>query len=259
MARRAFQSAQQYGIQIRNRVDIGHFNCDRFLTPDGEQTRCYKSKGYNKYDADHYLKEFVDHWVIGITHLEAAQHTLSEYKNTDSKVMAYGTAGSSFAIGFHYGQFAGEGFKAARIGTSGKIMYKLGLDSPINIKKSDHSTFYSGSSMGFEGALPSHRLKQWRNAVNDFDYIMAAMKVNGAAATKIVEQMTKIGPSAAQKYRERSNARGFWFTNNVEDIVRAKLLLAGIITGEEFPEMEIEGFSQKFSPCGSEDQIVGYD
>jgi len=258
-ARRAFQTAQQRGVQIRNRVDIGHFNCDRFLTPEGEKTRCYKSKGYNKYDADRYLKEVVDHWVIGITHLEAAQHALPEYKNPTSMVMAYGTAGSSFAIGFHYGQFVGVGFKAARIGTSGKIMYKLGLDSPLRIRESDHSTFYSGSSLGFEGALPSHRLKLWRNAVNDFDYIMAAMKINETAATTIVDRMTKIGPSASPKYRDRSNARGYWFTNNVEDIVRAKLKLAAIITGTEFSGIDITGFSEKFNPCGSEDQIVGYD
>lgn len=258
-ARQAFQSAQKKGVQIRNRLDIGHFNCDRFLKPGGEKTRCYKSKGYNRYDADRYLKGLVDHWVIGVTHLEAAQQTLSEYEAPMRMIMAYGTAGSSFAIGFHYGNFAGEGFKAARIGNSGKIMYKLGLDSPLKIRETDDDTFYSGSSMGFEGALPSHRLKLWRNAVNDFDYIMAAMQVDKAATTSIIKQMTKIGPSPNLEYRERSNPRAFWFTNNVEDIVRAKRKLAAIITGTDLPEIEIAGFSEKFNPCGSEDRIVGYD
>ena len=197
--------------------------------------------------------------MIGVTHLEAAQQTLSEYEAPMSTIMAYGTAGSSFAMGFHYGEFAGEGFKAARIGSSGKIMYKLGLDSPLKIGENDDDTFYSGSSIGFEGALPSHRLKLWRNAVNDFDYIMAALQVNKAAATDIINDMTKIGPSQNSEYRERSNARAFWFTNNVEDIVRAKLKLAEIITGARFPEIDIEGFSNKFNPCGSEDRIVGYD
>ena len=254
----AFESARQKGIQIKNRLDIGHFNCDRFLTPDGRQTRCYKSKDYNKHNADKYLKGVVDHWVIGSTHLEAAQQTLKEYNTPGVKLMEYSTSGSSNGIGFHYGQFAGEGFRSARIGIVGRILFKLGLSSgnPLQIGDSDENTFYSGTSMEFDGALPSHRLKLWRNAVNDFDYITAAKKINEAATKEIIDKMTAIGPTASPKYRGRSNARAFWFTNNVEDILRAKIKFAEIITGKKYPMGEIEGFSEKYTPCGSADQIV---
>jgi hypothetical protein len=259
--RLAFDSAELKGIQIKNRLDIGHFNCDRFLTPDGQPTRCYKSKDYNKYNADKYLKGVVDHWVIGSTHLEAAQQTLQEYNASGVKLMEYSTSGSRYAIGLHYGEFAGEGFRSARMGISGRIIYKLGLDSanPLKVDESDDNTFYSSISMGFEGALSSHRLKLWRNAVNDFDYITAAKKINETATMDIINKVTKVGSTASPKYRERSNARAFWFTNNVEDILRTKIKLAEIITGKKYSAMEIEGFSDKYTPCGSADQIVGYD
>jgi hypothetical protein len=175
--------------------------------------------------------------------------------------MEYSTSGSRYAIGIHYGEFAGEGFKSARMGITGRIIYKLGLNSanPLKVDESDDNTFYSGTSMGFEGALPSHRLKLWRNAVNDFDYITVAKKINEAATMEIINKMTKVGPTASPKYRERSNARAFWFTNNVEDILRAKIKLAEIITGKNYSVSEIEGFSEKYAPCGSADQIVDYD
>lgn len=263
VARWAFESAPQKGIQIRNRIDVGHFNCDRFLTADRQPTRCYKAKGYNKFNADKYLKPVVDHWVIGSSHVQAAQHTLNEYEGENTKLMTYGSAGTTLGIGLHYGQFAGEGFLAARMGLEGKVIFKVGLNTADPNKQEPGSyagnTFYSGLAMGFEGALPTHRLKLWRNAVNDFEYITLAKQIDEAATDEIIEGVVSIGASPSDKYKKDKLPREFFFTNNVEDIVRAKAKLAGIITGQQIAGMEIEGYSERYNPCGSPDQIVDFD
>jgi hypothetical protein len=258
VARWSFESAAQKGIQIRNRVDIGHFNCDRFQTPAGRSTTCGNSKGYNKFNADKYLRPVVDHWVINTTHAHGAQHTLREYESQNSKMIIYGTTGTTRAIGLHYGHFAGEGFLSGRLGIQGRVLFRLGLGTADPNKQEAGSykgnTFYNGQTLGFDGGLASHRLKLWRNGVNDFDYIVMAMKVDEITTAEIVNSMTKIGFLS-----NNSDIKAFWFTNNVEDLVRAKAQLARIITGREIPGMQIEGFSEKFNPCGSEDQIVDYD
>lgn len=257
LAHWAFEPGKAKGLQFVTRIDIGHFNCDKFIKPNGKPTRCYKAKGYNKANADKYLKETTDHWVIGVTHTEGAQHLLKDYERPGGKLIMYGTSGDG-STELHYGHFAGEGFKCARLGIVGRVIYKLGVADPAN--PTSHYIMYNGAGMGFEGGLASHRLKLWRNAVNDFDYIAAARKKDQAAAEAIVNRMTKTGKNANKKYRERSDSIGFWFTNNVEDITAAKAKLAEIITGRKVPEgMKIEGFSSRFSPCGTADKIVGYD
>jgi len=258
VARWAFEPAGKKGVRIANRVDIGHFNCDRFQTPAGRTISCGNSKGYNKFNADKYLKGLIDHWVINSTHANGAQETLSEYESPTTKVIIYGSAGTTKAIGLHYGEFAGEGFLAARLGIEGRVIFRVGLQTadPNNQEAGSYkdNTFYNGQSMGFNGALPPHRLKLWRDAVNDFDYITAAMKIDSAATTEIIDAMTR-----KDRMSENSLIQAFWFTNNVEDIAAAKAKLAEIITGQKVTGMEIKGFSEKFTPCGSEDQIVNYD
>lgn len=259
----AFASAAENGIQIVNRLDIGHFNCDKFLTPEGDATRCYKSKAFNRGDADRYLKGLVTLWDIGTSHVEGAQHLLADYAGNGVEIFNYGTPGTSEAIGGHYGSFAGEGFRAARIGLSGRYLFKLGLESadPNNVEEGSYESncLYSGKSVGFPGALPSHRLKLWRRAVNDYDYITLARNKNITATDMIIKQMTRVGPATDPKYRQQSNSRGYWFTNNVEDLQAARTALANIITGGKMAGTAIRGFSEHFTPCGAVDQIIGYD
>ncbi|MFQ5583730.1 MAG: hypothetical protein ACE5GL_04780 [Calditrichia bacterium] len=255
--------ATENGIQVVNRLDIGHFNCDRFATPDAKLTKCYKSKDYNRKNADLYLKNWVDHWVISRLHYYATQYTHREYEGPGRKLINYSSTGSSEGIGQHYGQFAGEGFLAARVAIVGRVLFRLGLKTadPNNQEAGSYkgNTFYNGMSMGFSGALPSHRLKLWRNSVNDYDYILLARGKDEQGVKDILNKMVKIGPTPSRKYRKKTNPMHFWFNNNVEDILRARLKLVEIITGQKITAEEIEGFSDDYTPCGSEDRIVGYD
>ncbi len=263
LARRAFAGAAEKGLHIANRLDIGHFNCDRFLTPAGKPTRCYKSKGYNRDHADRYLKGVVDHWVISTSHAAGAQHLLDEYRAPGVKMMTYSTAGTGSPLAGHYGNFAGEGFIAARMGLQGRVIFKLGMrtSDPNHQKSSSYegNVFYTGQNLGFLGALASHRVKLWRNAVNDFDYIRLAEQKDPEATREILKRMVKIGPAKSTKYRRRSHSRDFWFTNNVEDILAARIRLAEIITGHHIADVKIKGFSERFTPCGAGERIVGYD
>ncbi len=263
LARVAFAGATEKGIHIANRLDIGHFNCDRFMTPKGVPTQCYKSKGYNRDKADRFLKGVVDHWVISTSHAAGAQHTLSEYHAPGVKMMTYSTAGTASPLAGHYGNFAGEGFIAARMGLQGRVIFKLGMrtSDPNHQKSSSYegNVFYSGQGMGFQGALPSHRVKLWRNAVNDYDYLRLARQKAPEATRQILNHMVKIGPAKSSKYRKRSHSRDFWFNNNVEDILAARIRLAEIITGKCITDVKIHGFNERFTPCGAMERIVGYD
>ncbi len=260
---KAFESAKGANIRVRNRLDVGHFNCDRLETPSGNSTRCYKRKGYNRDNADRYLKPSIQHWVIGTTHVEATTGILDEYRSRDAKLLNYGSSGTTTAIGGHYGFFAGEGFRAFRLGIDGRVIFKLGLGNtnPNKLLPGPYKggALYSGRELGFDGALASHRLKLWRRGVNDYDYLLKASKVQREKTKKIAGKMVKPGPATNPKYREQSNSKGFWITNNVEDMLRARLLLAELITGKAYGAGSLEGFSEFYTPCGTADQIVGYD
>ena len=260
---KAFSGAAEANIRVRNRLDIGHFNCDRLETPDGSPTHCYKQKGYNKDNADRYLKPHIQHWVIGTTHVEATTPLLDEYRTKKSKLLNYGSSGTTTAIGSHYGFFAGEGFRAFRLGIEGRVIFKLGLGNtnPNKILPGPYKggALYSGRELGFDGALASHRLKLWRRGVNDYDYLLQASRKQSAKTKTLLKKMVKAGPATNPKYREQSNSKGFWINNNVEDMQRARLLLAELITGKDYGAAPLQGFSQGYTPCGAADQIVGYD
>lgn len=258
VARQAFAPARAKGLQFVERLDIGHWNCDKFLTPAGAAAACYKAKAYNTANADRYFKGTIDQWVIGLIHAEGAQHLLAGYRAPQTKLMVYGSAFDG-ALRQHSGISAGLGWRMARIGVVGYIVYKIGLDqgNPEGAKK-DY-ILYSGRGLGFAGALCCRRLKLWRDAVNDFDTLEAAKRKDPAAAAALLEQMVKVGPSSSPDYRTQTKSRGYWTSNNVEDYLRAKLKLAEIITGARLGGGELEGFSDRYTPCGSADAIVGYD
>lgn len=259
LAHWAFDPGKKKGLKFPTRVDIGHWNCEKFLTPDGKPTKGYKGYKFNSEGGDKYLKAVTDHWVIGVTHSHGAQHLLKEYERPGVRLIIYSTAGTRAGISRHYGEFAGVCYRSARMGIVGRAIYATGLGSgdPNQVPKT--CTLFNGKSIGFDGALCTHRLKLWRKSVNHFDYIVAAKKKNKDAAMAVVNKMTKIDQAPVAEYRRRSKSRGFWNTNNVEDFVRAKRQLAAIIAGKKAPKgTEIEGFSKKYNPCGSDDEIVGY-
>lgn len=258
-ARWAFEGATEKKINVVNRLDIGHFHCDRLLTSDGTPTKDYKAKQFDSHNARRYLKDATDHWVIGITHAEGAQHLLADYEGPDRKMMVYGTSGDS-ALDRHFGQFAGDCIRWARMGIVGRVVYKVDIASGNpNAASRDYVLYNGKSSLGFNGALASRRLKLWRDSVNLFDYITAARQKDVAAVNELLTRMVRVGPSADPQYRQQSGSRGFWINNNVEDYATFKRKLAEIITGDKHGAGELQGFSNRFTPCGSPDKIVGYD
>jgi hypothetical protein len=229
------------------------------LTPEGKPTKDYKAKQFDSHDAARYLKDTTDHWVIGIIHAEGAAHLLPRYDRPGGKLMVYGTSGDA-SLDQHYGQFAGECIRWARLGIVGRVVYKVDLSAGDPNGAGENYVLYNGkSSLGFDGALASRRLKLWRDSVNLFEYIAAARQKDGPAVGALLEQMVRIGPSANSEYRRQSNSRGYWVNNNVEDYAVFKLKLAEIATGARLRAGALHGFSDEFTPCGSADRIVGYD
>jgi hypothetical protein len=259
----AFKDAAAKKIQVVTRNDIGHWHCDKFQTPDGGATKDFKSKAYDKADAAKYLKNTTDHWVIGLIHGEAAQHLLKGYEAPGKKMMIYASSGAT-GLNTHFGQYSGITIRMARMGIVGVVLYKIGLpisnpNSSGKGKDTDHLLYNGKDSIGFDGAIPSRRLKLWRDSVNIYDYIAAARVKNAGAVDTLLNKMVKVGLNANKDYREQSKARGFWINNNVEDYNTFKLNLAELITGAKLGAEKIEGFSKKYTPCGSEDKITDYD
>jgi hypothetical protein len=255
----AFEGAAAKNLKFVTRLDIGHFHCNKMLTPDGKTTVCYKAKEYDTANAAKYLKDTTDHWVIGMTHAEGAQPLLKNYEGPGRKMMVYGTAGER-DLDQHYGQFSAECIRLAYLGLVGKIIYKADIKAgDVNGPTSDYVLYNGKSSLGFDGALASRRLKLWRDSVNTYDYIVAARKKDAAATDALLAKMVRIGLSSDDQYRIQSKSRGYWLNNNVEDYTTFRLKLAEIATGAKLGAAELAGFSDKFTPCGSADKIVGYD
>ena len=253
----AFDGAAAKKLQFVTRIDIGHFHCNTMQTPDGQKSVCYKAKEYDKSNADQYLKNTTDHWVIGLVHAEGAQHLLKGYEGPGRKMMVYGTAGER-ALDRHYGQFSAECIRMAYMGLVGKIIYKVSVQDPMG-PSTDFVLYNGRSSLGFDGALASRRLKLWRDSVNLYDYIVSARAKDAKATDALLAKMVRVGLSSDDKYRVQCKTRGFWLSNNVEDYGTFKLKLAEIATGTKLGAGELAGFSDKFTPCGSPDRIVGYD
>ena len=253
----SFEGAAAKKLKFVTRLDIGHFHCSKMLTPDGKKAVCYKEKEYDTANADKYLKDTTDHWVIGMVHAEGAQPLLKDYEAPGRKMMVYGTAGE-LDLNQHFGQFSGECIRMACMGLVGKIIYKVDLQDPMG-PGTDFILYNGKSSLGFDGALASRRLKLWRDSVNTYDYIVAARKKNPAATDALVAKMVRLGFSSDEKYRTDSKSRGYWLSNNVEDYKTFRMKLAEIATGAKLGAGELTGFSDTFTPCGSADKIVGYD
>ncbi|MCW8129137.1 MAG: hypothetical protein KIS92_02025 [Planctomycetota bacterium] len=253
----AFAGAKEKNVQVVNRIDIGHWHCSTFLKADGKPTGCVKDKAYDRDHADKYLKGAVDHWVINWGHINGAQHQIKDYEGPGIKMMTYGTTGND-EIASSYVGCQSRGYVHARMGLVGQIMFKLGLDSADPNKQESgglaDNCVYSGATMGFSGALPSHRLKLWRNSVNDYEYILLARAKNAEAADAVVKKMTSIGQSGGD-----APFREFHFTNNPEDLTAAKVKLAEIVAGPVNKEIEIQGPSKDYTGGPSEDQITNFD
>jgi hypothetical protein len=248
------EAGKALGVKSANRIDIGHWHCDKLLDTTGAVLPCYKGKAYDKANAKEVLAPIVDHWVIGITHLDGAMALIKDYVKPGVKMMSYGTQGGELARNGCGDR--GEGFRGARRGTVGHIVYKLDLRSvAIGEKPTDEFVMYAGTPLGFDGVVCSKRVKSWRSAVNDYEYFALAQAKNAVAAQSVVEKMTLIGPTGGQYGKTASLGS----SNNPEDYLAARLALAGIATGKALPGSEIRGRSKDFTPASAADKITGYD
>ncbi len=265
LGRQSFAGAAEKKVQVVNRLDIGHWNCERFGTPDGKPAKCYNPKEYNSGKAEGYLKGITDIWYINRMHAEAAADRLPDLAGPGVRAGIYTTSGMTDIGGSHV-QFQGFGYLAARVGISAWVLYNLNLanGNPNCFPESPgerYGILWNGASMGFEGALPAHRLKLWRNAANDFDYLQLAMKKDPAAAKAVVDAMTGVAACNHPDCRKFNvSYRAFYFTNNAEDLTRAKAKLAAIIAGKVAANLgAIEGPSREFTRPEGVDGITGYD
>jgi hypothetical protein len=117
---------------------------------------------------------------------------------------------------------------------------------------------YSGKDLGFTGILASRRMKILRNSSNDYELLLQAKQKSPKAVEDLLKKVVRIGLAADPQYRLQSKTVEAYFTNNVEDILTARRIVAGIATGAD-PGLALEGFSAQYSPNGAPDTIVRYD
>jgi len=179
LAKWAFDGAGAKGVQIITRLDIGHWECGRMRTLDGQPTACYKAKDFNSARAADLLRPVVDRWVVGHVHLHGAQHLVGEYNRDDVMFDEYTGSGSQVT---HRGEFAGLAWTARRLGIEGRVVFHAGYLDPATA--TGEGTFYDARKLGFVGVLASRRVKLWRDAVNDYDLLVLASRRNpkGTAA-----------------------------------------------------------------------------
>jgi hypothetical protein len=247
-------SARELGIHTVNRLDIGHWHCDKMVDLKGRPLKDHNTKDWDKGGAKEILQPVVDLWAINTVHLDGALSTLSEYRKPGVALWNYIGPGTDLERNNCADRC--EGFRAARRGVDGTDFYKLDLNAgdPNALPPSEY-LIYCGASVGFDGALCSKRLKHWRSAVNDYEYFALAKKKDAAAADAIIQKMTAPGSSGAKN----QNASSIFPTNNPEDFLAARLGLAGIAVGEKLESEPIKGRSKDYSPCSAEDHITDYD
>jgi hypothetical protein len=249
----AFEGADRKGVKVLTRIDIGHWECEGFVTLEGKPTACYKKKDYNSKGAEAILKPVVDRWVAGHVHVAAAHPLIAKYNTPQVLFDEYTGSGENAS---HFGAFAGVCWQSFLLGIEGRVIYKAAFFAPTDVN--DSCTIYSGKTLGFTGVLASRRIKILRNSSNDYEYLILAKQKSPKAVDELLKKVTRFALSPEPQYRLKSKAVEAYFTNSVEDILSARRIAAGIITGAD-PGVTLEGFSTRYSPNGAPDGIVGYD
>jgi hypothetical protein len=249
----AFDGAAKKGVKVLTRIDIGHWECERFQTLEGKTTACYKKKDYNSKNAEAILKPLLDRWVAGHVHVAAAHAHIPSYNTPDVLFDEYTGSGEGST---HFGAFAGACWQSAFLGIEGRVFYKASYLPPTAVD--DACMLYSGKDLGFTGILASRRMKILRNSSNDYELLLQAKQKSPKAVEDLLKKVVRIGLAADPQYRLQSKTVEAYFTNNVEDILTARRIVAGIATGAD-PGLALEGFSAQYSPNGAPDTIVRYD
>jgi len=254
LAKWAFDGAGAKGVRIITRLDIGHWECGRMRTLDGQPTACYKAKDFNSARAADLLRPVVDRWVVGHVHLHGAQHLVGEYNRDDVMFDEYTGSGSQVT---HGGEFAGLAWTARRLGIEGRVVFHAGYLDPATA--TGEGTFYDARKLGFVGVLASRRVKLWRDAVNDYDLLVLASRRNPKGTAALIDRVTTTGPASDPQYRLQSKTIETYVTNNVEDLLRARRMAAALAAGQSPPPgLALEGSNGRYKPLGSPDSITGF-
>src|SRR5262249_17413120 len=121
------ESSRSLGIQTINRLDIGHWHCDKMVDMKKQLIIGHNSKEYDKANAKDILQPVVDMWMINTVHLDGALSLVKDYKKPGVIVMNY--TGPGRDLERNNCADRGEGYRAARRGVDGVDMYKVDLNA----------------------------------------------------------------------------------------------------------------------------------
>lgn len=182
----AVNAGKRKNSPIKLRLDVGHYECTHVMDEVDQapfETRCTHSSVLNGCS---------DFWVTSIGHASAA--SFLKRKRKGETVWVY--QGSSW-INRPLTDMAQILLKARALHASGYCAWHAhgwkddpwkGTDDHFGF---DH-LFYPGEPMGFEGPLPSLRLKACRRALMDLDYLEVLRGYGRAAlADALLRGMTK--------------------------------------------------------------------
>ena len=251
------------GLKFASRIDLGHFHCDKLAGADGKFVGCSNPKSWDKGNGKGILGNVVDHWVLGVVHIDGATAQLKGYERPGVKLETY--SGQPFKAGINQCIYRGETFRAARRGTEGNVYFCMNLKNgdPSNLGNGDDKfdsydefLLYDGTKVGFDGALAGRRVKLWRDAVNDFDYVAQAKAKDPVATQAVVERMTLVAALGGQNHGKVASISS---NNNPESYLAARRALADIIAGKKVDAKTIPGRSKEFMPASESDKITNYD
>lgn len=251
------------GLKFANRIDLGHFHCDKLEDPSGKVVGCSNGKSWDKGDGKGILGSVVDHWVLGVVHADGARGLIPSYERPGTKMETYSAQPLKARV--NQCVYRGETYRAARRGTVGNVYFKLDLScgDPASLggagKSASYAEFmlYDGTKVGFDGALAARRTKLWRDAINDFDYIAMAKAKDPVATKAVVERMTVVGELGGKTHAKVASISS---NNNPESYLAAKNALADIIAGKKVDVIKaIPGRSKDFAPSSEGDKITNYD
>lgn len=251
------------GLKFANRIDLGHFHCDKLEGPDGKVVGCSNAKSWDKADGKGILGGVVDHWVLGVMHADAARKLIPGYERPGVKMETYSS--QPLKAGVNQCAYRGETYRAAQRGIVGNVYFKFDIScgNPASLgaegKAASYSEFmlYDGTKVGYDGALAARRTKLWRDSINDFDYIAQARAKDPAATQAVVERMTVIGQLGGKTHAAAASISA---NNNPEAYLAAKIALADIIAGKKVDAAKtIPARSKDYQPSSEGDKITNYD
>jgi hypothetical protein len=245
--------ANDKGVKIRYRLDIGHWNCR------DEKMQCYKAsetKRWEMDDGEGMLEPFVDNWYITQTHAYGNRHRIPKLLAKGPYKEAFMYAGGEMISGSATKHRALMWY-IFDMGLRGYLPWTI---SPEATSKSGYPSgfdyvCYHGKDMGFSEPLPSFRMKVWRRSSYDAEYLKLAKAKDAARVRNLMSEMCpyKADPNNNYKVVEFPAPN-----NNPEDWELARLELAEIILGKDLLKGakrtgRIEGALEKFV-----DQVWGY-